>query len=245
MTADDFDTQVSSVAALGEPVRRKLYRYVVAQPDPVSRERAADGVGVPPHVAKFHLDKLEEDGLLDVEYRRPPGRSGPGAGRPAKLYRRAARHIAVSLPERRYDLAGYVLAEAASAAQRAGLPMDGLISEAARAAGRRMVEQVRQAGQPATRRADALNAAAGALGANGYEPRLADGRITLANCPFHDLAASHRALVCALNLDLINGLLGALGPAGLSARLDPAPGRCCVTVTTAAAAEGPPKTTGR
>jgi len=232
VTADAFDQQVTSVAALGEPVRRELYRYVVAQPEPVSREHAANGVGVPHHVAKFHLDKLEEDGLLEVEYRRPPGRSGPGAGRPAKLYRRAARHIAVSLPERRYDLAGHVLAEAVSAAQRAGLPVDDLVRSAARAAGRALVARP---GGPGTRPADPLGAATAALAANGYEPRLADGRITLANCPFHELAASHRALVCALNLDLVKGLLGTLAPAGLSARLDPSPGRCCVVVTGPAA----------
>src|SRR5439155_9153327 len=107
---DDFDTQVAGVAALGDPVRRALYRYVVAQPGPVSRDQAAVGVGVPHHVAKFHLDKLEADGLLEVEFSRPPGRGGPGAGRPAKLYRRASREVAVSLPERRYDLAGRVMA---------------------------------------------------------------------------------------------------------------------------------------
>jgi predicted ArsR family transcriptional regulator len=230
VAADAFDQQVNSVAALGEPVRRELYRYVVAQSEPVSRERAATGVGVAHHVAKFHLDKLEEDGLLEVEYRRPPGRTGPGAGRPAKLYRRSARHIAVSLPERRYDLAGHVLAEAVDAAQRAGLPLDHLISEAAHAAGAALAEQAD------SRPADPLGALTEALAANGYEPRLADDRMTLANCPFHDLAASHRELVCALNLDLINGLLGTLGPAGLSARLDPAPGRCCVTVTTGSSA---------
>jgi predicted ArsR family transcriptional regulator len=226
VTADAFDRQVNSVAALGEPIRRELYRYVVAQSEPVSRERAATGVGVPHHVAKFHLDKLEEDGLLEVDYRRPPGRTGPGAGRPAKLYRRSARHIAVSLPERRYDLAGHVLAEAVDAAQRAGLPMEQLISEAAHAAG------VALADETDTGAADPVGVVTEALAANGFEPRLADGRITLANCPFHDLAAGHRELVCALNLDLINGLISALGPTGLRAGLDPAPGRCCVTVAT-------------
>jgi predicted ArsR family transcriptional regulator len=112
--------------------------------------------------------------------------------------------------------------------------MDGLISAAARAAGQAMAARSQPAGRPGTRRAEVLSAATEALAANGYEPRLADGRLVLANCPFHDLAASHRALVCALNLDLINGLLDALGPAGLCARLDPSPGRCCVTVTTGA-----------
>src|SRR3569833_1547391 len=110
--SDEFAADVASLAALSEPVRRALYRFVVAQDRPVSRENAAAGVGVPHHVAKFTLDRLVADGLLDVEYRRPPGRSGPGAGRPTKLYRRAARRFAVSLPERHYDVVGRILAEA-------------------------------------------------------------------------------------------------------------------------------------
>lgn len=234
MTSNDFDRQVTSVAALGEPIRRELYRFVVAQPEPVSRESAAAGVGVAHHVAKFHLDKLEGDGLLDVEYRRPPGRSGPGAGRPAKLYRRSGRQIAVSLPERRYELAGHILAEVVSTAQRTGLAIDLVLREVARAAGRALGEQARQAAELDVT-VDPLQAAAEVLVDNGYEPRRASGHITLANCPFHDLAESHRALVCSLNLDLITGLLDTLPGTRLCAALDPAPGRCCVTVGTVAA----------
>src|SRR6266516_1829235 len=131
MRGDDFDAQVRGVAALAEPMRRALYRYVVDQPRPVSRDQAADGVGVSRHVAKFHLDKLQDEGLLEVEYRRPPGRGGPGAGRPAKLYRRSSRELAVSLPERRYELAGRVLVEAIEDAEHDGVA----IAEALRTAG--------------------------------------------------------------------------------------------------------------
>lgn len=229
MTSDDFDRQVASVAALGEPVRRELYRYVVAQPEPVSREQAAAGVGVAHHVAKFHLDKLEEDGLLDVEYRRPPGRSGPGAGRPAKLYRRSARRIMVSLPEHRYDLAGRVLAEAVTVAQRSGRPVETVVTEAAYAAGRALGEQGRAAAAGANR-GDRVEAARAVLTVGGYEPRVEAGRIVLANCPFHALAESYPELMCGINVDLVNGMLDALPATGLRATLDPAPGRCCVTV---------------
>src|SRR4051794_1349206 len=104
--------RLRSLASLSEPIRRTLYRYVAEQPGPVSREQAASGVGVAHHVAKFHLDKLEEDGLLEVEYRRPAGRTGPGAGRPAKYYRRAPGDLAVSLPERHYELPARLMAEA-------------------------------------------------------------------------------------------------------------------------------------
>src|SRR3982751_6458225 len=135
----EFADDVASIAALTEPVRRALYRYVVRN-GPVSREEVAAGVGVAHHVAKFNLDKLVTDGLLDAEYRRPPGRTGPGSGRPAKLYRRGTRDIAVSLPERHYDVAGQVFAEAITMATRGTLPVPVALRTVARNVGRRMGE---------------------------------------------------------------------------------------------------------
>ena len=98
---EDFADRVAGLAALADPIRRELYLFVTAQPEPVSRDRAADGVAVPRHTAKFHLDKLVEQGLLDTEFRRLSGRQGPGAGRPSKLYRRSGRELSVTLPPRR------------------------------------------------------------------------------------------------------------------------------------------------
>src|SRR5919206_5136836 len=108
----DVAAQISAIAALNEPIRRALYTYLLERPDPVGRDEAAEAVGITRDLAAFHLDKLLEEGLLDVEYRRISGRSGPGAGRPAKLYRPSGRHVQVSLPERRYDLAARLMAEA-------------------------------------------------------------------------------------------------------------------------------------
>ncbi|HWH01242.1 MAG TPA: transcriptional regulator [Pilimelia sp.] len=230
--SDGLDADLASVAALGEPVRRELYRYVVAQDGPVGREQAAGSVGVAHHVAKFHLDRLVADGLLEVEYSRPPGRGGPGAGRPAKRYRRAARDIAVSLPERRYDLAGRVLAEAVTVAARDGVPVTAALRRAARDAGRRLAADAAAdpAAGPGAGGADPVAAVGAILAGGGYEPRADAAGIVLANCPFHSLAQAYTDLVCGMNLHLIGGLLDALGTGGLCARLDPGPGRCCVTV---------------
>lgn len=228
--SDKFDEQVGRIAALAEPIRRALYRYVIAQPDPVGRTQAADAVGVAHHAAKFHLDKLEADGLLDVEYSRPPGRRGPGAGRPAKRYRRSSREVAVSLPERRYDLAGRVLAEAVSSATTSGVPVADALRDAATAAGRALGEQAGAKVRRRTGRAAAVRAVGDVLAECGYEPRTDGGSITLANCPFHALSENYTELVCGMNFDLLDALVSTCERAGLRAALDPAPGRCCVTM---------------
>ena len=116
------ERDTAGIAALADPIRRRLYLFVNAQPTAVSREQAADAVGVPLHQAKFHLDKLEAEGLLDSVYARVSGKSGPGAGRPAKLYRRSDREIQVSLPDREYELAGRLMADAIAQAAATGEP---------------------------------------------------------------------------------------------------------------------------
>lgn len=226
---DDFAAQVSGVSALAEPARRALYLYVVAQPDPVSRDQAAEGAGLPRHTAKFHLDKLVEEGLLDTEYRRLSGRRGPGAGRPAKLYRRSDRQLAVTLPQRHYALAGQILAGAVEQAARDGAPVLDAVRRAAAEAGARLgAEQGGGDGGPG---GDPLDDLAAVLARYGYEPRVRDEVLSLANCPFHILAREHTALVCGMNLHLLGAMLDELGYPGVRAGSDPAPGRCCVTLT--------------
>src|SRR6187401_444958 len=110
MPIDDRD--IEAIALLDEPVRRRLYEWLIAQSGSVSRDEAAAGVKISRALAAFHLDRLAADGLLEVEFARRSGRTGPGAGRPAKLYRRAEREITVSLPERRYAAAAAMMADA-------------------------------------------------------------------------------------------------------------------------------------
>ncbi len=217
---DDRDSRLAAVAALAEPSRRRLYDHVVRQPVPVSRDEAAAAVGLPRATVAFHLDRLVADGLLDVVFERRTGRTGPGAGRPSKLYRRADRPVEVSLPERAYDLAGDLLAAALTEAEGSGEPPRAVLERQAHERGR------------------VLGAGAGAGGGraavlrvledNGFEPRPQDDGIALANCPFHRLARDHTELVCGMNLRLIGGVLDGVGSAGLVARLLPAPGMCCV-----------------
>ncbi|SDO22605.1 Predicted transcriptional regulator, ArsR family [Geodermatophilus sp. DSM 45219] len=212
--------QVAAVAALAEPTRRRLYDHVVRQPEPVGRDEVAAALGVPRATVAFHLDRLVADGLLDVHYQRRTGRSGPGAGRPAKLYRRSECSVAVSLPERHYDLAGELLAEAVTEAERSGERPAAVLHRRAYGRGRELGVAVDGAG--------GREAVLRVLEAHGYEPRIGEGGVALANCPFHDLARGRTELVCGMNLRLLEGLLDGVGFSGLTARLQPAPGACCV-----------------
>jgi predicted ArsR family transcriptional regulator len=222
--SDEFAAQVSGVGALAEPARRELYLYVASEPEPVSREQAAEACGLPLHSAKFHLDRLVDEGLLEVEFRRLSGRTGPGAGRPSKLYRRSGRQVSISLPERRYDLAGEVLAAAIDRSVQKGRPVREAVAEAADAEGRRIAAtaDIVDAAE------DELERTSDVLAAHGYEPRTTGGVVSLANCPFDSLAREHTELVCGMNLSLIGGMLDELGCRGVEAVLDPEPGLCCV-----------------
>jgi predicted ArsR family transcriptional regulator len=229
---DRLDEQLTSVGALAEPVRRALDAYVAGETEPVSREQAATAVDVPLHTAKFHLDRLVDAGLLDVEYRRLSGRTGPGAGRPAKLYRRSSRQLSVSLPERRYDLVGGVLAEAVDESLRTGAPITETLAEVARSTGRRIADTYQADRQVGAHDDVELETVAGILGHCGYEPALADQEICLVNCPFDRLATEHTELVCGMNRDLVEGVIDGAGAESLQARLAPEAGFCCVRVGT-------------
>ena len=105
---------VGALSALGDPTRRSAYDYVSAQGRPVGRDEVATALGIGRTLAAYHLDRLAKEGLLSVAYARRSGRTGPGAGRPAKLYERSEREVAVSVPPRDYGLAARLLAHAAA-----------------------------------------------------------------------------------------------------------------------------------
>jgi predicted ArsR family transcriptional regulator len=225
---ENLDSNVTRIGALADPVRRDLYRFVCSQAEPVSRDQAAEAVGVARHQAKFHLDRLEAEGLLETDYVRLTGRTGPGAGRPAKRYRRGRKEFTVALPPREYELAGEILAEAITDATRTGIPISEAVNEAAAAHGTAIAEaandQSSSAGAP-------VDLVLKLLSEHGYEPRGDGHTFILANCPFHALARSHTELVCQINHTLIAALAQSVAPDQLDARLEAGENRCCVMLT--------------
>ena len=217
----DLEHRVAGVASLDNALSRRAYRLVM-QDRWVTRDRVAGHLGVARSVAAFHLDKLVDAGLLTTRFERVSGRTGPGAGRPAKLYGLADAELDVSLPPRRYDLAGSLLARAVDSAGQQGVPVRDAISTVAREAGAAAAREY--PGRGVTTRLDAL------LEETGYAPQREGSEVRLLNCPFHKLAQEHRDLVCGMNLCFVEGALDGLGAESLRARLEPEEDYCCVRI---------------
>jgi predicted ArsR family transcriptional regulator len=215
------------LAALCEPVRRDLYFFVAERGGWASRDEAAAALGLRRGLVAHHLDRLASDGLLEVEYRRLTGRSGPGAGRPAKLYRRAEHDLAITVPPRNPALVGELLVDAVARAGTKATPVQQSLLAAARESGEDAGRAARQGRSAADRR----RAFPGLLRSLGYAPVAADGELSLANCPYEPLSSHDRDLVCSMNLALVEGAAAGvvLGPVRCSLQT-PSPGACCVRV---------------
>jgi predicted ArsR family transcriptional regulator len=239
---ESVERQLQAAGALGHPLRRALYRYLCEVDREVGRDEAARAVGAGRDRVASHLDRLAEAGLLDVTFRRLSGRSGPGAGRPSKLYRPSSRQIEISVPPRRYGLAADVFAAALVATR---VPPE-VIEDCARTVGQELGQDAKRAltaGASRKRTAEALERLAGD---HGFDPVRVGRFLTMTNCPFVSLVESRGTLVCQMNLSLIRGMLAGLGGEGMGATMVTPPlGRgCCVKVVLRPSKAGAPASGG-
>jgi predicted ArsR family transcriptional regulator len=217
-----LESALEVVAALRDPTRRRLYEYVERQPRAVSRDEAAGTIGVSRALAAFHLDKLVRVGLLKAEYRRLSGRSGPGAGRTSKLYRRSRQEFRMSLPYRNHELLARLLADSVGSAQ-SGSPDFGPAREYGRALGARARRRVR--GRPADDRL--IKCVVDVLETLGFEPyRESSGSLRLRNCPFDPLSRLFTPIVCGVGQAVVSGVVQGV-EAPMRIGREERPDRCC------------------
>ena len=221
MTAEESGDgdELTAVTLLADPTRRRVYTAVSRAAEPMSRDQVATMLGLPHSTAAFHLERLADGGLLAVEFRRLSGRTGPGAGRPAKVYVRPDSELSVSVPRRHYELAGEVMAAAISRAVTDDVPVHDALHDAALRAGRRL------AGTSADLD-DALERA-------GLEPTADGDETVLGTCPFHRLARENPAVVCELNHAMLCGMAEAVGDDPRRIHLDAGSGGCCIRIAAA------------
>lgn len=212
--------RMAALASLTDEKRLQLFELVAASPHAVGRDEVARAAGIPRSTVSFHLDRLVQDGLLAVEFHKPPGRTGPGSGRPAKMYRTIAGEIGASVPDRNYDLAGDLLAAAIERSESLGEPVGEALRQAAFDKGRELA-------------GDAGSLEAFLAGA-GYRPEPdGDGGFLLPNCPFHRLSQSHTGVVCSMNGAFLQGAATGSGSSPERVAETDLPGHCCARITPA------------
>jgi predicted ArsR family transcriptional regulator len=218
---------VKAVASLTDPVRRSLFDAVAAAVAPLTREEAAERVGVSGRLAAFHLDKLVAAGLLAVETAATAGR----VGRRPRVYRRAAGDLQVSIPSRRPQHLARLLLQTLSD-QRRGEDSAAAARRVSHASGREVGARERgrlRPGRLGTERALVLLRTL--LEALDYEPTAAEpGRLGFAACPFHPLADESPELVCGMHHAYVTGLVEGLQATTLETNLVPGTDGCCVEV---------------
>ncbi len=223
-----METAIDDVLALrvlAEPQRARIYNHLAAVGEASSRHEVARALGIGRTLVAFHLDKLEQAGLIKQASpeENPPGRPG----RPPQLFQVTGAELSASVPPRRYDLLAEVLVEAISE-QR---PDEELTDVALAVARRRGMDLAAQLG-PTDRGSDETRGAIiDVFRRLGYEPTAEGAGVLLTNCPFHRLRQIAVELVCSINAALVAGYLEGLGTdAGLVPRQRPCPTNCCVVL---------------
>jgi predicted ArsR family transcriptional regulator len=173
---------------LGDRELRETLSFARAQELPVTADEVAAAHLVHRNVARGRLERLAEAGLLIASFERRTGRTGPGAGRPAKTYRVAPELSAIEFYE-----------------QLIGLTVDALpehgrrerLYEVGVAFGRELAREGRVRSAKTFRTALArVCTALGSLGYHATVAELTDDRavITTATCPLRPLVRAHPEL---------------------------------------------------
>jgi predicted ArsR family transcriptional regulator len=190
----------------GDPTRRGIYRHLRAASEPLSASEVAEVFGVHRTVARAHMEKMAELGLVESGTRRRAT-----GGRPAKTYVLTGERLEVMLPPRRYErLSRFLLRLIDSAVE------PGVAAELAFALGREFgVETAAEiAGadvQPPVKLAP--RAVVAWMDEAGYSVSLDDGAkgvvvVEVHNCVYSELAKDYPDIVCPFDRGTVCGMLG-------------------------------------
>lgn len=178
---------MDALDVIGDPGMRQTLLHVRGRRDPTSIREVAAATGVHRNVARRRLERLAAAGLLTTGFARPPGRTGPGAGRPSKVYSPAPETTAIEFPARHY-------------AQLVGLLLDAVPGHALSELGTRFgTSLAATAGvEPSAEARVGLERLCDAIGAIGFQARLVrveDGcaEIVTPTCPLRPLVVAEPA----------------------------------------------------
>jgi predicted ArsR family transcriptional regulator len=192
--------------AIAQPELREIVLFARSQVRPVSADDVAAHFRVHRTVARARLERLAGVGLLTVSFERRSGRTGPGAGRPNKLYSVPPETSAIEFPERHYDR---LLSHLLDVVPEPG--RDQSLTEAGAAFGGELAETAALGRTRSVRSAAERTCAA--LGKLGFQASVAEAteesvEITTATCPLRPLVIANPD-AAAIDRGMWMGLLDA------------------------------------
>jgi predicted ArsR family transcriptional regulator len=209
MDTKTLDSRISHLtASLGDPTRRAIYITVRESAEPLTTSAVAELFGIHPNVARHHLDRLADDGYLVVSHRRPSGKGGPGAGRPAKCYEATSKEVSVHFAPRRFEMLVEMLIRVLDEVAPENI---GQVAESVgRAYGSELAAEIGAPEEPGYD--GAVEAVAKAMTGLGFsvDPDVEGQRLLTTYCPFGEAATSHPEVICSLDRGIVAGLFGAL-----------------------------------
>lgn len=207
-STDSLDRSIGDLASsLGDPTRRGIYLAVRQSPEPLTSSQIATLFSIHPNVARHHLDRLAEDGYLRVTHQRRSGRSGPGAGRPAKCYEATSKGVSLH-PGRRYDLLVELLVRVLDELKPAEIAA--IAEKVGRQYGEELAASIGTPSDPGYE--DALSAIVKVMSGAGFEVSAdPDAHVLLtSHCPFGEAATGHPEVVCSLDRGMVAGIMGVM-----------------------------------
>jgi predicted ArsR family transcriptional regulator len=208
MDSSGLDRSIGDLAAaLGDPTRRGIYLAVRQSAEPVTSAQIAELFSIHPNVARHHLDRLAEEGYLRITHQRRNGRSGPGAGRPAKCYEATPKSISLH-PGRRYDLLVELLVRVLDRVNPDGIAV--IAEQVGRDYGSEIAQSIGTPEDPGYEAA--IQALVRVMGGVGFEVS-ADPQgqqLLTTHCPFGEAATGHPEVICSLDRGMVAGIMGAL-----------------------------------
>lgn len=195
-------------STLGDPTRRSIYLTVRESADSVTAAQVAAKFSIHANVARHHLDRLADEGYLEIALRRPEGKNGPGAGRPAKCYSSTDKEIELQFPSRRYELLADLLIRVVQRLEPERA------SEIAAEVGREYgVELASTLEVPDAAGFDSVLATVQQAMVNvgfAVDTNTSSRQLLMSHCPFGRTAFDHPEVVCSLDRGIVNGLMEAL-----------------------------------
>jgi len=199
-------------STLGDPTRRSIYLSVRESKEPLTAALVAREFEIHANVARHHLDRLTDEGYLEVTRRRPDGRNGPGAGRPAKCYTSTDKEIELQFPTRRLDLLADLLLRVLHRLEPA--QASAMAAEVGREYGKELAQNLELSDRAGFD--EVLTTVQQVMVEVGFavDTNVTGRQLLMSHCPFGRTAFDHPEVVCSLDRGIVHGLMEALHLAG-------------------------------